>query len=205
MLPKLKLGIILLFLNVVKIMNYTEIKNDVKSRMEGAIKSLDNEFRGLRTGRASTAFLDPLQIEVYGSRMPINQLATVSTPDAKTIYVQVWDKAMLKIVEKAIAESNLGVSTISDNQGIRINMPIITEERRKDLVKLAHKYTENTKVSIRNVRRDGIDKLKKMEKDKLISEDEMRKYSDEIQKLTDEFTSKIDVELKNKEQEIMKL
>lgn len=205
MLPKLKSGIILLFLNVVKIMNYTEIKNDVKSRMEGAIKSLDNEFRGLRTGRASTAFLDPLQIEVYGSRMPINQLATVSTPDAKTIYVQVWDKSMLKIVEKAIAESNLGVSTISDNQGIRINMPIITEERRKDLVKLAHKYTENTKVSIRNVRRDGIDKLKRMEKDKLISEDEMRKYSDEIQKVTDEFTSKIDVELKNKEQEIMKL
>jgi len=204
-LPKLKSGIILLFLNVVKIMNYTEIKNDVKSRMEGAIKSLDNEFRGLRTGRASTAFLDPLQIEVYGSRMPINQLATVSTPDAKTIYVQVWDKSMLKIVEKAIAESNLGVSTISDNQGIRINMPIITEERRKDLVKLAHKYTENTKVSIRNVRRDGIDKLKRMEKDKLISEDEMRKYSDEIQKVTDEFTSKIDVELKNKEQEIMKL
>ncbi len=186
-------------------MNYTEIKNDVKSRMEGAIKSLDNEFRGLRTGRASTAFLDPLQIEVYGSRMPINQLATVSTPDAKTIYVQVWDKSMLKTVEKAIAESNLGVSTISDNQGIRINMPIITEERRKDLVKLAHKYTENTKVSIRNVRRDGIDKLKRMEKDKLISEDEMRKYSDEIQKVTDEFTSKIDVELKNKEQEIMKL
>jgi ribosome recycling factor len=186
-------------------MNYTEVKSDVKSRMEGAIKSLDNEFRGLRTGRASTAFLDPVQIEAYGSRMPINQLATVSTPDAKTIYVQVWDKAMLKTVEKAIAEANLGVSTISDNQGIRINMPIITEERRKDLVKLAHKYAENTKVSIRNVRRDGIDKLKKMEKDKLISEDEMRKYSDEIQKVTDEFTSKIDVELKNKEQEIMKL
>jgi ribosome recycling factor len=173
--------------------------------MEGAIKSLDNEFKGLRTGRASTAFLDPVQVEAYGSRMPINQLATVSTPDAKTIYVQVWDKAMLKPVEKAIAEANLGVSTISDNQGIRINMPIITEERRKDLVKLAHKYAENTKISIRNVRRDGIDKLKKMEKDKLISEDEMRKYSDEIQKVTDEFVSKIDVELKNKEQEIMKL
>lgn len=186
-------------------MSYTEIKSDVKSRMEGAIKSLDNEFKGLRTGRASTAFLDPVQVDAYGSRMPINQLATVSTPDAKTIYVQVWDKAMLKIVEKAIVEANLGVAPIADSQGIRINMPILSEERRKDLVKLAHKYAENTRVSIRNVRRDGIEKLKKMEKDKMISEDEMRKYSDEIQKVTDEFISKIDTELKNKEQEIMKL
>ncbi len=186
-------------------MDYAEVKNDVKARMDGAIKSLDQEFRGLRTGRASPMFLDPVQVDAYGSRMPINQLATISTPDAKTIYVQAWDKAMIKTIEKAIVEANLGISPIADGQGIRINMPILSEERRKDLVKLAHKYAENTKVSIRNVRRDGIEKLKKMEKDKMISEDEIRKYSDEIQKITDEFTSKIDAELKNKEQEVMKL
>lgn len=178
---------------------------DLTHRMENAVKVLDNEFKGLRTGRASANLLDPVVVEAYGDKMPISQLGTVTTPDARTINVQVWDKSMVKVVEKAIADANLGINTATDGQTIRLPIPPLSEERRKDLVKLAHKYSENTKVAVRNVRRDGMDQAKKMEKDGVISEDEEKKLTDEIQKLTDNFIGKIDENIKVKEQEILNI
>lgn len=186
-------------------MSKDELMLDLETRMEKAISILDGEFKGLRTGRASANLLDPVIVEAYGSKMPISQLGTVSTPDARTINVQVWDKDMVKIVEKAIADANLGINTATDGQTIRLPIPPLSEERRKDLVKLAHKYAENSKVAIRNIRRDGMEHAKKMEKDAEISEDDHKKLSDEIQKLTDKFISNIDVRLKTKEQEIMNI
>ena len=171
--------------------------------MTKAMDMLDREFSGLRTGRASIHLLDPVTVEVYGSKMPISQVGTVSTPDAKTITVQVWDKAMVKTVEKAIADANLGVNPSSDGQLIRMNLPPLSQERRKELVKIAHKYGENTKIALRNIRRDGMDKIKLMEKNNEISKDEHHTYSDEIQKLTDEFISKVDKNVKSKESEIL--
>lgn len=179
------------------------LKNELSEKMTKAIDMLDREFSGLRTGRASVHLLDPVIVEVYGSKMPISQVGTVSTPDAKTITVQVWDKAMVKTVEKAIADANLGVNPSSDGQLIRMNLPPLSEERRKELVKIAHKYGENTKIALRNVRRDGMDKLKQMEKSNEISKDEHHTYSDEVQKLTDEFIGKVDASVKSKENEII--
>ncbi|WP_316353703.1 ribosome recycling factor [Candidatus Trichorickettsia mobilis] len=184
-------------------MDKTTIRKELTTRMEGAMKVLDHELKGLRTGRASINLLDPVVIEAYGNRMPISQVATVSTPDAKTITVQVWDKTMVKAVEKAITEANLGLNPSSDGQLVRMSLPPLTEERRKELVKLAHKYGENTKVSLRNVRRDGNEELKKLEKNSEISKDEHHNLSDDIQKLTDEFSNKIDSSIKQKEQEIL--
>jgi ribosome recycling factor len=184
-------------------MDKTTIRKELTTRMEGAMKVLDHELKGLRTGRASINLLDPVVIEAYGNRMPISQVATVSTPDAKTITVQVWDKTMVKAVEKAITEANLGLNPSSDGQLVRMSLPPLTEERRKELVKLAHKYGENTKVSLRNIRRDGNEELKKLEKNSEISKDEHHNLSDDIQKLTDEFSNKIDSYIKQKEQEIL--
>ena len=181
------------------------LKKELSDKMTKAMDMLDREFSGLRTGRASTHLLDPVVVEVYGSKMPISQVGTVSTPDAKTITVQVWDKAMVKTVEKAIADANLGVNPSSDGQLIRMNLPPLSEERRKELVKLAHKYGENTKIALRNVRRDGMDKLKQMEKSNNISKDEHHSHSEEIQKLTDEYISKVDTNVKSKESEIIKI
>ena len=181
------------------------LKKELSDKMTKAMDMLDREFSGLRTGRASTHLLDPVVVEVYGSKMPISQVGTVSTPDAKTITVQVWDKAMVKTVEKAIADANLGVNPSSDGQLIRMNLPPLSEERRKELVKLAHKYGENTKIALRNVRRDGMDKLKQMEKSNNISKDEHHSHSEEIQKLTDEYISKVDTNVKYKESEIIKI
>jgi len=181
------------------------LKKELSDKMTKAMDMLDREFSGLRTGRASTHLLDPVVVEVYGSKMPISQVGTVSTPDAKTITVQVWDKAMVKTVEKAIADANLGVNPSSDGQLIRMNLPPLSEERRKDLVKLAHKYGENTKIALRNVRRDGMDKLKLMEKGNNISKDEHHSHSEEVQKITDEFISKVDTNVKSKESEIIKI
>ena len=178
-------------------------KNLLIDKMNKALAVLDKEFSGLRTGTASANLLDPVVIEVYGSKMPLSQVGTVATPDAKTITVQVWDKKMVKTVEKAIADANLGLNPSSDGQLIRMNIPALSEERRKELAKLAHKYVENTKIALRNVRRDGMDTLKKMEKDNEISKDEHHDHADEVQKLTDEFIKKIDVTVKTKEEEIL--
>ncbi|MDG1436229.1 MAG: ribosome recycling factor [Rickettsiaceae bacterium] len=180
-------------------------KNLLTEKMNKALAMLDKEISGLRTGRASANLLDPVIIEVYGSKMPISQAGTISTPDAKTITVQVWDKSMVKTIEKAIADANLGLNPSSDGQIIRINLPILSEERRKELVKLAYKYGETTKIALRNIRRDGMDFLKKMETAKQISKDEHHEQSDEIQKLTDEFIKKIDATLVIKEKEILKI
>lgn len=184
-------------------MSNKELIADLKIRMEGAMHVLDNEMKGLRTGRASIHLLDPVFVEAYGNKMPISQLGTVSAPDARTVTVQVWDSSMVKTVEKAIADANLGVNTATDGNIIRLPIPPLNEERRKELAKLAHKYGENTKISIRNIRRDGMESVKKMEKDGHISEDELHNINEEIQKLTDDFVSKIDVQVKNKESEIM--
>lgn len=184
-------------------MDKTVLRQELTSRMEGAIKVLDNELKGLRTGRASINLLDPVIVEAYGNKVPLAQVATISTPDARTITVQVWDKSMVKAVEKAIVDNNLGLNPSSDGTIVRMTIPPLTEERRKDLVKLAHKYGENTKIALRNVRRDGNEELKKLEKDKVIAEDEHHNLSNETQKLTDEFISKVDVRIKQKEQEIL--
>jgi ribosome recycling factor len=184
-------------------MDKEKLKQDLVSKMESAIKILENEFKGLRTGRASINLLDPVTVDAYGTKMPLSQVATVSTPDSRTIAVQVWDKSMVKAVEKAIVDCNLGVNPVSDGQLVRLPIPPLNEERRKELVKLAHKYGENTRISIRNVRRDGNEELKKLEKDKMIGEDEHHKLSEEIQKLTDDFNNKIDNRIKQKEQEIL--
>jgi ribosome recycling factor len=180
-----------------------ELMSDLKSRMESAIRVLDNELKGLRTGRASVNLLDPVMVEAYGDRMPLSQVATISTPDARMISVQVWDKGMVKAVEKAITEANLGLNPAAEGQVIRLPIPQLSEERRRDLVKLAHKYSENTKIAVRNVRRDGMESLKKMEKDSLITKDEHHTFGDDIQKLTDKFVERVDEEVKKKEQEIM--
>jgi len=179
--------------------------NDLRRRMDGALKTLHGEFSGLRTGRAFSGMLDPVQVEAYGTTMPLNQLASVSTPEARLVTVQVWDKTMVKAVEKAIRESNLGLNPAVDGQNIRVPVPELSEERRKELVKVAHKYAENAKIAVRNVRRDGMDALKKQEKDGDISEDEHRRKADEIQKATDEFIKKIDDALADKEKDIMQV
>lgn len=171
-------------------------------KMDKTLAMLEREFSGLRTGRASIHFLDPVSVESYGTKMPVSQVGTVSTPDAKTITVQVWDKAMVKPVEKAIADANLGINTQSDGQLIRMNLPALSQERREELVKIAYKYGENTKIAIRNVRKEGMDQLKQLEKNKELSKDELQSSSDEVQKMTDEYIKKIDVKVKNKEQEI---
>lgn len=179
------------------------LKSELTEKMEKAMAVLDKELKGLRTGRASVNLLDPAVVEAYGSKMPISQVGTVSTPDAKTISVQVWDKAMVKTVEKAIADANLGLNPSSDGQLIRMSLPVISQERRKELVKLAHKYGENTKVALRNIRRDGMDILKKMEKEQNLSKDEHHNQSEEIQKLTDDYISKVDNVIKSREEEIL--
>lgn len=178
---------------------------DLRRRMEGSLKTLQGEFAGLRTGRASTSMLDPIQVDAYGSLMPLNQLANVNTPEPRMLTVQVWDKGMVKAVEKAIRESNLGLNPAVDGQSIRVPVPELSEERRKELGKVAGKYAENAKIAIRNVRRDGMDHLKKQEKDGEISEDDQRRQSDEIQKITDEFIKKIDELLVAKEKDIMQV
>jgi ribosome recycling factor len=161
--------------------------SDLSKRMDGAVNSFHKELSGLRTGRASVALVDGITVEVYGSEMPLAQVATISTPEARTISIQVWDASNAPAVEKAILASGLGITPNRDGTLIRLNLPDLTEERRKELVKLAHKYAEEKRIAIRNVRRDGMDELKKLEKDKKISEDEHKKKSEVVQKLTDSF------------------
>ncbi|ADE29664.1 ribosome recycling factor [Rickettsia prowazekii] len=184
-------------------MEKDNLKKILQEKMEKAIKVLGNELKGLRTGRASINFLDSVTVEAYGSKIPLSQVASLSTPDARTINVQVWDKSMVSSVEKGITIANLGLTHATDGQLIRLPIPSLTEERRKELVKLAHKYGEETKISLRNIRRDGIEELKKLEKDNIIVKDEYHNLSEQIQKLTDEYSSKVDSAIKQKEQEIM--
>jgi ribosome recycling factor len=176
---------------------------ELEKRMHGAMQALKHEFAGLRTGRANAALLDPIVVEVYGQRMPINQVATVNVPEPRTIAVQVWDKATVAAVEKAIRDSNLGINPTVDGQIVRLRMPDLTGERRKEIVKIAHKYSEAARIAVRNVRRDGMELLKKLEKDKKISEDEHRKHSAKVQELTDKTIKEIDSGLAAKEAEIM--
>jgi ribosome recycling factor len=175
---------------------------ELERRMRAAIDTLKKEFAGLRTGRASTHLLDPVQVTVYGSRMPLSQCATVSTPDAKTISVTVWDKGQVKAVEKAISEANLGLTPKSDGNVIRLSVPALTGDRRAELAKLAHKYAEGGRIAVRNVRRDGMDGLKKLEKDGKVTEDDGRKNGTKVQELTDKLIKEIDQMTAAKEVEI---
>ncbi|SFP27173.1 ribosome recycling factor [Qipengyuania nanhaisediminis] len=178
-------------------------KADIERRMQGAIDSLKGDLSGLRTGRANTSLLDPVVVEVYGSMMPLNQVATVSAPEPRMLSVQVWDKANVTAVEKGIAKANLGLNPMIDGQNVRLPMPDLTEERRKDLAKLAGQYAEQSKIAIRNVRRDGMEALKEDEKKKEISEDERKRSEDEVQKLTDKYVGEADQAAQAKEKEIM--
>jgi ribosome recycling factor len=177
--------------------------NELKRRMQGAIQSLKQELGGLRTGRASASLLDPIQVEAYGGHMPLNQLATVSVPEPRLISVQVWDRSMVHAVEKAIAASQLGLTPSTEGQVLRLRIPELNEDRRRELVKVAHKYVEAAKVAVRHVRRDGLDVLKKLLKDHQMSEDDEKRSADQIQKLTDETISEIDRMLAGKEKEIL--
>lgn len=176
---------------------------ELRRRMEGALKTLQNEFAGLRTGRASTSLLEPIQVEAYGSMMPLTGVASLSAPEPRLLTVQVWDKSMVKAVEKAINEANLGLNPAADGQLIRVPIPQLSEDRRKELQKVAGKYSEGARVAIRNIRRDGNDHYKKEEKDGKISKDELQRKEGDVQKLTDEFIKKVDELLALKEKEIM--
>ncbi len=178
---------------------------DAEERMEKALSSLEREFGKLRTGRASTSLVDGIKVDYYGTPTPIGQLASVATPDSRTITIQPWDRGAFSGVEKAILKSDLGLTPINDGKIIRISIPPLTEDRRKELVKVARKYGEEAKVAVRNIRRDGNDQLKKLEKDKTISEDDLKKATDEMQKLTDRYVARVDERGQGKEKEIMEL
>ncbi|CAI2934559.1 ribosome recycling factor [Aminobacter sp. P9b] len=179
--------------------------NDLQRRMEGAINAFKHDLASLRTGRASSNLLDPIQVQAYGSAMPLNQVATVSVPEPRMISVSVWDKSMVGAVDRAIRESNLGFNPIVDGTNLRIPLPELNEQRRKELVKIAHTYAENAKVATRHVRRDGMEALKKAEKDGDISQDDQRVQSEKVQKLTDDTINQVDSLLAGKEAEIMQV
>lgn len=176
--------------------------DDYKKRMDGALSALQHEFSGLRTGRASSALLDPIQVEAYGAVSPLNQVANVTVPEPRMIVVTVWDKSVVSAVDKAIRASNLGLNPIMDGQSLRIPIPPLTGERRAELAKIAGRYAETARVAVRNVRRDAMDHLKKLEKDHVISEDEHKKHGIDVQKATDDHIRKIDEQLRHKEEEI---
>ena len=178
-------------------------KADLERRMQGAVESLRGDLGGLRTGRASTSLLDPVTVEVYGAHMPLNQVATVSVPEPRMISVQVWDKTNVGPVEKAIRSAGLGLNPINDGQTLRLPIPDLTEERRKELAKLAGHYSEKAKIAVRNVRRDGMDALKTDEKKGVFSEDERKRHEAEVQKLTDATIAEIDTVAAAKEKEIL--
>jgi ribosome recycling factor len=177
--------------------------NEIKRRMQGASGVLKAELSGLRTGRASAHLLDPIMVDAYGAQMPLNQVATVSVPEPRLISVNVWDRSLVHPVEKAIVNSNLGLSPATEGQTIRLRIPELNEERRKELVKVAHKYAETARVAVRHVRRDAMDVIKKLEKEHKISKDDHDRFSGEIQKATDTGISEIDHMLSTKEKEIL--
>lgn len=180
-------------------------KTDLQRRMDGAVDNLHKEFGGLRTGRASASLLDPVNVDAYGSKMPLSQVGTVSVPEARMLSVQVWDNNLVKATEKAIRDAGLGLNPQPEGNLIRIPIPDLNEERRQELSKVAGKYAESARISVRNVRRDGMDALKKQEKDNDISEDEHKRLSEDVQKMTDERIQKIDKMLSDKEQDIMQV
>ncbi len=179
--------------------------SDIKRRMDGALEALRKEFGGLRTGRASAGLLEPVMVEAYGSSMPISQVGTIGVPEARMLTVQVWDRSMVGAVEKAIRESGLGLNPSPDGQLVRVPIPPLSEERRVELTKIAGKYAEQGRVAVRNVRRDGMEKLKKMEKDGEISKDEHHLWNEEIQSLTDQHIKLVDETLAHKEEEILQV
>jgi len=179
--------------------------SDLRRRMQGAVAALKQELRGLRTGRASASLVEPVHVEAYGQSMPMNQLATISVPEPRMLSIQVWDKAVVGAVDKAIRNSNLGLSPIVEGQVLRIRIPELNEQRRKEMAKVAHKYAEEARIAVRHIRRDGIDTLKKLLKDKSFGEDEEKRHEHEIQKVTDEFVAEIDSALSAKEIEIMQV
>lgn len=179
--------------------------NELEGRMRIALEALKRELSGLRTGRASAHLLDPVQVSIYGARMPLNQVATVSVPEPRMISVQVWDRSQVAAVEKGIREANLGINPVIDGAILRLPIPALTADRRSELVKLAHKYSEHSRVAVRNVRRDGMELLKKLEKDHKISQDDHHKQSAKVQEITDKLIKEIDATLAAKETEIHKV
>ncbi|MEX2454248.1 MAG: ribosome recycling factor [Rhodospirillaceae bacterium] len=179
--------------------------DDIERRMKGAVEVLKSEFGGLRTGRAAPALLEPLDVDAYGSKMPMNQVGTISAPDARMLAVQVWDQSLVASVEKAIRESDLGLNPQRDGNVVRVPVPQLSQERRVEMTKIASKYAEQARVAVRNVRRDGIDILKKMERDGDISQDEQHAWADEIQELTDKTIKAIDEAVAAKEAEILQV
>src|SRR5215475_780392 len=177
--------------------------NELKRRMQGASQALKHELGGLRTGRAAASMLEPVQVDAYGSHMPLNQVATISVPEPRLLSVQVWDKSLVKAVEKAIVDSNLGLTPATGGQVVRLRVPELNADRRKELVKVAHKYAEAARVAVRHVRRDGLDILKRLEKDHKISEDDGKRSSEQVQKATDEAITEVDKMLATKEREIL--
>lgn len=177
--------------------------NDIKRRMDGAVDAFKKELSGLRTGRASAGLLEPVTVEAYGNKMPLNQVGTISVPEPRMISVQVWDRGMVKATEKAIRESGLGLNPQTEGQTIRVPIPDLSQERRAELAKVAHKYAEQARVAVRNVRRDGLDALKKAEKASEISQDEQKSLGEKVQNLTDQHIKLIDEALAHKEKEIM--
>ncbi len=182
-----------------------EIKSVVEQKMDKAIEAFRRDLNTVRTGRASLALLDGLMVEYYGTPTPVNQIASLTVPDARTIGIQPWETSMIQAIEKAILKSDLGINPSNDGKLIRLTVPMLSEERRKEMVKLAHKKAEDAKIAIRNIRRDGNDNLKKKEKDKEIREDELKRFLDEIQKLTDDHVKKVDDILATKEKEILEV
>ena len=180
-------------------------RSDMKRRMDGAMEVLHREFAGLRTGRASTNLLESLVVDAYGQKMPITQVGTVGVPEPRLLTVQVWDRALVSFVEKAIRESNLGLNPQSDGQLVRVPIPPLTEDRRKEITKIASRYTEEAKVAVRNVRRHGLDELKQLEKDGKVSQDESKKITKEIQDMTDQYVKKLDDTFAHKEKEILQV
>ena len=178
---------------------------DIKRRMQGAQSTLKHELGGLRTGRASAGLLEPVQVEAYGQRMPINQVATISVPEPRALSVSVWDKSMVQAVDKAIRDSNLGLSPTIEGTTLRIRIPELNEQRRKEMVKVAHKYAEDARVAVRHVRRDGIDVLKKLLKEHAMAEDDGKRHEADVQKATDQSIGEIDGLLAAKEKEIMQV
>jgi ribosome recycling factor len=178
---------------------------DIKRRMQGAVQALKNDFSSLRTGRATSSILDPVEVESYGARMPLTQVATVSVPEPRLLSVQVWDRSMVQPVEKAIRESNLGLNPQTEGQVIRLRIPELNQQRRQEMVKVAHKYTEAARVAARHVRRDGMDMLKKLEKDGDMSKDDAARQSEQVQKAIDQVIIEIDQALAAKEKEIMQV
>lgn len=186
-------------------MSYEPDIDDITRRMSGAVDSLRNDFGGLRTGRASITLVDPVTVEVYGSEMPLNQVGTVTVPEPRLLSIQVWDKTNVASVEKAIRNAGLGLNPVTDGQTVRIPIPELTEERRVELGKVAHKYTEQARIAIRNVRRHAMDELKKAEKDGHMSEDDHHVWADEVQEKTDAKIKEVDELLAGKEKEIMQV